>query len=251
MLDGSVLITGSRGSLGTALAERIPQAAGVDVRDGVDVCDLDTLLDHVFAVHPRVIFHLAGAKYATIGERDPYDVAAVNIEGTKNVLDCAEAVGARVILASTCKAIHPETVYGATKLIAERMVLNAGHSVARLYNVRESSGNVFRIWEQVPEGMPLPVTDCQRYFISLKQALDLLIAVAKLPPGRYTIDPGPISQMIDEAHKVSSFTVPIPRRLGDRKVEPRLGDHEVIDYVLGGVEHVVAEHDQISEEAAA
>ncbi len=251
MLDGSVLITGSCGSLGSALAERLPQAAGIDVRDGVDVCDLDTLLDHVFAVHPRVIFHLAGAKYATLGEVDPYDVAAVNIEGTKNVLDCAEAVRARVVLASTCKAVHPETVYGASKLIAERMVLNAGHSVARLYNVRESSGNVFRIWEQVPEGNPLPVTNCSRFFLRMEQALDLLIAVATLPPGRYTIDPGPISQMIDEARKISAHTVSIPRRLGDRKIEPRVGFHESLEYIDGTLERIINEHDAVAEEAAA
>jgi FlaA1/EpsC-like NDP-sugar epimerase len=116
-----------------------------------------------------VIYHLAGAKHAPEGEQHPAMVARVNTIGTDNIVRAA--CGAKVILASTCKAGDPETAYGASKLIAERIVLNAGGVVVRFFNVRETAGNVFRLWEQIPFPQPIPYTDCWRYFISSTGAL--------------------------------------------------------------------------------
>ena len=99
-------------------------------------------------------------------------------------------VSARVLTASTCKACNPETVYGATKLIAERMTLEAGGSVARFYNTVETCGNVFRLWEELAEDEPLPVTPCGRYFIALSEAVALMLHAAVQPPGRYIVHPG-------------------------------------------------------------
>src|ERR1700676_729829 len=197
-----VVITGSEGSVGKALAPvleaRGDTVRGLDILTGLDILDALALKSALQLAQPDVIYHCAGAKHAPEGEVEPWDATRINVEGTRNVLEAAPA-DCKVILTSTCKACNPETVYGATKLIAERLTLNAGQSVARFYNVREASGNVFEIWEGIPEPEPLPVTSCYRYFITMHQAVELLLRVAELPPGRYTRDPGEAVFMIDAA----------------------------------------------------
>ncbi len=175
---------------------------------------------------PALVYHLAASKDAPEGERDPQRVLDVNATGTSEVLK--RWPSARVILASTCKACDPETAYGASKLIAERLVLNAGGSVARFHNVRETRGNVFEQWAALPEDAPLPVTPCWRYFISVKEAVSLLLNVALLPPGRYLRDPGRPYWMPDVARQTypgRPWHLVDPRR-GDRIREPLVADHE-------------------------
>lgn len=243
-------VTGAAGSVGTALRDALRARGdhvwGTDVAGGLafsaDIRDADRVRREINYVPPDVIFHLAGAKHAPHGELDPLETARINIEGTANVLAAAPD-GCRVILASTCKAANPETAYGASKLIAERMVLNAGHSVARFYNVRQASGNVFEIWAGMEP--PLPATPCYRYFITMQQAVGLLLRVAELPPGRYTLDPGDSCRMANEAAMLvgrENVTMISPRR-GDRLREPRMATGEWIEAVGGGVERVFSHHD--------
>lgn len=239
-------VTGSAGSVGVALAAALEArgdtVVGFDLVRGQDILNKGMLGRAVRNVKPDVIFHLAGAKHAPEGEYDPFQAARVNVEGTRNVLEAA--LGRPTILASTCKACNPETVYGATKLIAERLALNAGQSVARFYNVREASGNVFEIWDGMEP--PLPVTSCYRYFITMQQAVDLLLRVAELPPGRYTRDPGEPVCMIDEASRlVGRDNVKIiPPRRGDRLREPRFGGGESLVPLDGGIEAIYNRHDE-------
>jgi FlaA1/EpsC-like NDP-sugar epimerase len=245
-VSDSVLITGAAGSMGRALSAWLPAAVGVD-RDEMDVCDLDEVIGVFGRVRPEWVYHLAAAKHAPEGELDPWDVTRTNIEGTRNVLLAAAAYGARVVVASTCKAADPETVYGASKLVAERMTLNAGQSVARFYNVRESCGNVFEKWRDLPFEEPIPWTHCWRYFISSEQAVGLLIACAYLPPGRYTVNPGKPEHMEDVARKLypGRPLVQIPRRRGDRMSEPRCAVSEHRSSVGEGYERIVGEHDAV------
>lgn len=214
-----VIVTGARGSVGSALAARLPDAVLTDI-DTLDVTDEQQVADVLGVVKPDVIFHLAAAKHAPDGEADPEHVLRVNASGTANVL--RHAGDAVVVVASTCKACDPETAYGASKLIAERMTLNAGQRVVRFYNIPESSGNVFRLWEQLPEADPVPWTDCWRYFASMEKSVDLLLRAANLPSGRYAPDPGGPRWMRDVAAQTwpGHDLVEIPRRRGDRRVEP-------------------------------
>jgi FlaA1/EpsC-like NDP-sugar epimerase len=234
-------ITGSRGSIGAALAQTFDSVRGWDVVDGDDVLDAVALAAAMRDLRPDVVFHLAGAKHAGSGETDPLETTRVNVLGTANVLQAAPA-GARVVTASTCKAADPETVYGATKLIAERMTLAAGHTVARFYNVRESSGNVFEIWAALPD--PVPVTRCWRYFISIRDAVRLLLAAAAFPPGRYTINPGDPRFMPDVASELGRAYRQVPPRRGDRLVEPRVAACETLEEVGDGIERIRNAHDQ-------
>jgi FlaA1/EpsC-like NDP-sugar epimerase len=224
------LVTGASGSVGKRLVDRLyPFVAGVDIEE-MDVTDPVRVREVVKRVMPEVIFHLAGAKHAFEGELDPAHAASVNIGGTQNVLREAAEIEAKVVFASTCKACDPETAYGASKLIAERLVLNAGGVVVRYFNIPESSGNVFRLWESLSADEPIPYTDCWRYFISMEQAIDLTVAAAEWPSGRYMTNPGPPRKMRDVAAELypGRELIEVPRRRGDRYREPLLAECETL-----------------------
>lgn len=244
----TVLVTGAAGSVGRALLEWIPDAVATDLTGcpvPMDVTDrfrtADVLADH----RPRLVYHLAGAKHAFQGELHPEEAVRVNIAGTSNILRYAARTNATVIVASTCKACDPETAYGASKLIAERLALNAGARVVRYYNIPESDGNVFRHWEQIPESDPIPYTDCWRYFMPIRKAVALTLAAAALPPGRYTLDPGKPRHMRDVARELypARRLVEIPRRRGDRFMEPLKALCEQLTPAGGGVYQITSPYD--------
>jgi FlaA1/EpsC-like NDP-sugar epimerase len=236
-----ILITGAKGSIGQLLAARLLG----HVVTQTDIETLDVTSPIRWQQNPDVVFHLAGAKHAPVGEANPVETDRINAVGTANVIEAFP--NAKIILASTCKACNPETVYGASKLIAERMVLNAGGVVVRYYNVRETQGNVFRLWESLPVSEPIPVADCWRYFITVRQAVDLTLAALELPSGRYTVDPGEPRHMLAEARSLypGRPLAPIARRRGDRYREPLHAAHEHIIPVSShpGLLEIVSPHD--------
>jgi hypothetical protein len=136
-LDGRrVVVTGGDGYLGRRCVALL-RAAGADpvsFDHPLDVLDREAIEDA--AVPGAWCLHLAAHKHAPAGEDLPATVADLNVRGAQHV---AETFGDRVVIASTCKAADPMTVYGASKLIAERIVLNSGGRVARLVNVLGSS----------------------------------------------------------------------------------------------------------------
>jgi FlaA1/EpsC-like NDP-sugar epimerase len=249
-----VLITGGDGSVGTALftallAERRIDVLTTDVAT-MDVTDYDLTRYVVRAFRPTIVFHLAGAKHAPAGEEDPWAAARINIEGTRNVIE-ASPLDARVVTASTCKACNPETAYGATKLIAERLTLNTSGAVARLYNVRETSGNVFETWAGLAPGEPVPVNQCVRYFMTLDECVFLLLWTAQLEPARYVFA-APSQWRID---RLAAELYPdrpqldIGPRRGDRLVEPRWASSERgVPAAVDGIIRVLNAHDNESED---
>lgn len=232
-----VVITGAAGSIGEALSDALAMGGvwrhATDI-DRVDVRDREQIRRELASSQPAIVFHLAGAKHAPDGEIDPFGVMETNAAGTKNVLDAANGV-ARVVLASTCKACDPETAYGASKLLAERIVLNAGGSVARFHNVVETSGNVFELWRAGDPTDPVPATPCQRFFIALEEAVALLLWSAFLPAGRYMVDPGEPRPMraVAESLYPDRVTMPMALRRGDRLREPLIGSSEHVAAFAG------------------
>jgi FlaA1/EpsC-like NDP-sugar epimerase len=223
-LEGErVWVTGAGGSIGSRLV-RLLTTHCVDVL-GTDIdCDVRNWEDvsrTYLKFKPTIVLHMAGAKHAPASEVHPRQAVDVNVLGTMNML--TECANSRIVVASTCKAIEPETVYGATKLIAERAALAAGHSVARFHNVIETQGNVFEIWKNTPQNQPLRVaSNCVRHFITLNEACAVVLWAAVLPSGRYAVDPGRAHVMLDVALRFQGGRriVPIPARRGDRLVEP-------------------------------
>jgi FlaA1/EpsC-like NDP-sugar epimerase len=232
-----VLITGAAGSIGSAAAELLAGSAHVIATDkasgnpAIDVTLENEVARAMTSESPDVVLHLAAAKSAPDAERDPMSALEVNVIGTRNVLAHAPN-GCHVVTASTCKACEPETAYGASKLVAERVTLNAGGSVARFYNVVESSGNVFELWGRLPADEPIEVTPCRRYFISLAEAVSLVLWTAVLPAARYGFDPGSAREMQDVAADLypGRLLHSIPPRRGDRLVEPLAARHEQLEH---------------------
>jgi FlaA1/EpsC-like NDP-sugar epimerase len=243
-----VLITGAAGSIGEEVS-RLLRGASIEVletdRDDLDVRRARAVSAAMAAFRPTHVYHLAGAKHAPDGEVNPLEVMEVNAIGTANVVAAAGMLGARVVTTSTCKACDPETAYGASKLLAERLTLAQGQSVARFYNVVETSGNVFELWSALPEDIPLPVANCRRFFISLAEAAGLTLWTAIAPPGRYTIDPGLPRSMGDVARALfpGRELEWVPARRGDRIEEPRHARSEQLQPVGQKLERVWSPHD--------
>lgn len=229
-----ILVTGGNGFIGrhvqALLARRGYRPVVFDLP--ASVLDRDTL--EQAAADCDACIHLAAHKYATLGEEQPADVADVNITGTRNVVD---AFGSRVVLASTCKAADPMTCYGASKLIAERIVLNAGGRAVRLVNVLGSTGSVVDLWSRVPAGEPLPVADCDRMWITPALAARLFVDALSWPAGRYAPDAGhasPVADIARSIHPGRGITL-IPPRRGDRPVERLVAEYERAESWRDGV----------------
>ena len=246
-----VLITGAAGSIGSVAASLLRGTANVIATDkdsgdlAVDVRLENEVARALETERPDVVLHLAAAKSAPDAERDPMSALEVNVLGTRNILGHAPA-GCHVVTASTCKSCEPETAYGASKLVAERVTLNAGGSVSRFYNVVESSGNVFETWGALAPDAPLEVTPCRRYFISLAEAVSLVLWTAVLPSGRYGFDPGGARDMRDVAADLypGRLLHAIPPRRGDRLVEPLAARHEQVEQgAIPSLLRIIGTHD--------
>ena len=211
--EKTVAITGAGGFIGSALARVLPCFApahlvfldiaehglhdlevelernfGSTSADLVvgDVCDSALLRDLFAQRRPDIIFHAAASKHVWLMERNPLAAARTNILGTRAVLEAANTSGVeQFVLISTDKAVEPGSIMGATKRIAELIVLaNPGPVQAkavRLGNVLGSTGSVVPLLErQLASGAPLTLTDpdCTRYFFSIAEVVqDLLSAL--------------------------------------------------------------------------
>jgi len=207
LVGKKILITGANGSIGTVLCKRLDQLGisylATDIEGNLEYLDI-TDFHQVFSIvnkyQPDFIVNIAGAKHAPDGEHETWKTLSINTIGTKNLIDCAP-MECSIILTSTCKSCNPEIVYGSSKLIAERMIMNSGGSVARFFNVVESSGNVFEIWDQVPESLPIKVAPtCERHFISVGEATGLILyAMNENKNKRYIVNSGHLRLMKDVA----------------------------------------------------
>jgi FlaA1/EpsC-like NDP-sugar epimerase len=215
-----VLITGAAGSIGSELARQIAgfhpkklllleQAerplyfADLEIRGHypelevvpivADVAD-QPRLDGIFARHrPDCVFHAAAYKHVPLMESNVVEAVRNNVFGTLYVGECAARHGTRkFVLISTDKAVRPSSVMGATKRVAERIVLGALARAARgtdfravrFGNVLGSDGSVIPLFrKQLARGGPLTVThpDVTRYFMTIPEAVQLVLQAAAVP----------------------------------------------------------------------
>lgn len=156
-----------------------------------------TRLENVFARHkPQVVYHTAAHKHVPLMELNVEEAVTNNILGTKNLVEVSiEHNIDRLIMISTDKAIRPVNIMGATKRIAEMLVLEAGRlsgksfSVVRFGNVLGSRGSVVPIFnKQIARGGPITIThpDMKRYFMTIPEAVYLVLQAAGMGQGGET-----------------------------------------------------------------
>jgi UDP-N-acetylglucosamine 4,6-dehydratase (inverting) len=212
VLQGSsILVTGGTGSFGKsfirhALDELDPRRLVVFSRDELKQYECRQLFDDdkrlrwfigdvrderrlLRALHEvDYVVHAAALKQVDTGEYNPFEFVKTNVMGSQNVIEaCIDAGVKKVVALSTDKASSPINLYGATKLTADKLFVNGNHyaaayqtrfSVVRYGNVMGSRGSVIPYFRKLAEaGESLPITDlrCTRFFITLPQAVRLVV----------------------------------------------------------------------------
>ncbi len=142
-----------------------------------------------------IVFHAAALKHVPLCEYNPSEAVKTNVYGTQNVIDAAREEGVeKFIFISTDKAVNPINTMGATKLLGEKLTLTAPigdcktkFSCVRFGNVLNSNASVIPIFkEQIKYGGPVTITsrDMTRFFMSLQEAVNLLLEAVKTMSGR-------------------------------------------------------------------
>jgi FlaA1/EpsC-like NDP-sugar epimerase len=142
---------------------------------------------------PSVVFHTAAYKHVTILENNLIEAVKTNIIGTKNLLNlCQKYSIDHFHYISTDKAVNPKSIMGASKRFAEILVNYYNNKkiskavVVRFGNVLNSDGSVLPIFKkQIENGGPVTLTDTRvtRYFMSIKEAVGLVLESAHLSKG--------------------------------------------------------------------
>ena len=211
LTGSSILVTGGTGSFGKAfiadlLARHDPKRVVVFSRDELKQYECRQL----FGDDPRLrwfigdirdphrlhramhgveyVVHAAALKQVDTAEYNPWEFVQTNIIGSQNVIEaCIDAGVTKVVALSTDKASSPINLYGATKLTADKLFITGNHyaaayptrfSVVRYGNVMGSRGSVIPYFRKLAEaGQSLPITDlrCTRFFITLPQAVQLVL----------------------------------------------------------------------------
>ena len=162
------------------------------VADVRDHCALERVFRTMSPIN--VVFHVAAMKHVVISERNPAEASLTNIVGTQNVIDTAVKSSVPMsMLISTDKAVEPINVMGATKLIAERMFLNAAKlseeqifSIGRFGNVANSRASVIPVLvEGLLSKRELMITnpDVDRFIMRIQDAVNLILKASKLAVG--------------------------------------------------------------------
>ena len=186
----------------------------------------------VFDEHrPHVVFHAAAHKHVPLLEAHPTEAVMTNVVGTSNVLDAAGEVGVeRLVAISTDKAVYPSSVMGASKRIAEQLVIartppGAAYCAVRFGNVLGSRGSVVPTFmRQIEAGGPVTVTDPRmtRFFMSIEEAVQLVLQASALAePGSggevFMLDMGEPVLILDLAERMIRLSGRQPGR--DIKIE--------------------------------
>jgi FlaA1/EpsC-like NDP-sugar epimerase len=239
-----VMITGGAGSIGSELARQVAtyrparlvlveqaesnlyfvhlELAAAHPRLDIvpiiaDICD-EQRMGQVFSTYrPDVVFHAAAYKHVPMMEANRAEAFRNNSLGTLTVATHAARCGARkFVLISTDKAVRPTSIMGASKRIAERIILGwpslkrsgTDFRAVRFGNVLGSDGSVIPLFKrQLAAGAPLTVTDPEitRYFMTIPEAVQLVLQSAAVPEaaGRISIlDMGEPVRILDLAENL-------------------------------------------------
>ncbi|MFP4364490.1 MAG: polysaccharide biosynthesis protein [Spirochaetia bacterium] len=217
--DKRVVITGAGGSIGSELSRqllaagaqrlylfghgensiyeierelRILQDQGVGEKTTIvpvigELQDRDYMFFILSRLKADIVFHAAAYKHVPLLESNPVEAIKNNVFGTKNLVEAAHhAHIKRFVLISTDKAVDPSCVYGASKFIAEQLVLNnfsenQDFMVVRFGNVLGSRGSIIPLFQkQICTGGPVTITHPQtsRFFMTIPEASSLVLKAA-------------------------------------------------------------------------
>ncbi|MBK7771323.1 MAG: polysaccharide biosynthesis protein [bacterium] len=217
-----VLVTGAAGSIGSELCRQVVASGAAylacldkdenglfrierELRDGGARANLEFMLGDIrdevrlerfFGdARPEIVFHAAAYKHVPILQFHPEEAVLNNVFGTRQLADMAVRYGVgRFVMISTDKAVKPTNVMGASKQIAEKLVL-ARHEAAgagtrfmiiRFGNVLGSAGSVVEMFsKQIAAGGPVTVTDAtmERFFMTIAEAVQLVLFAAAMGTG--------------------------------------------------------------------
>jgi len=246
-----VLITGAGGSIGSELARqllsagvarlylfghgensiyqidkelRILQEEGVGEKTAIvpiigDIKNRDYMLFILKRVKADAIFHAAAYKHVPMMEANPIAAIENNVFGTQNLVDAALEAGVkRLVLISTDKAVDPICVYGSSKFLSERIVMEANKRadagqefmVVRFGNVLGSRGSIVPLFKsQIEKGGPVTVThpDMRRFFMTIPEACSLVLKTGGVGKGGqlYLLDMGEPIRIRDLAEQMIRF----------------------------------------------
>ena len=216
--DASVLVTGGTGSFGqrfirTVLDRHAPRKVVLFSRDELkqyearsafgddprlrfflgDVRDVERLRRAFEGID--VVIHAAALKQVPAAEYNPFEAVKTNIHGAQNVIDAAiDSSVRRVIALSTDKASSPINLYGATKLVSDKLFVQGNFyagkrdtrfAVVRYGNVVGSRGSVVPFFQSRAGDGVLPITDARmtRFWITLQQGVDFVLSSLDLMRG--------------------------------------------------------------------
>ncbi len=148
-------------------------------------------LAQIFKQHqPQVVFHAAAHKHVPLMEANVVEAITNNVLGTHTVVQTALTHNVeRFVLISTDKAVRPSSIYGATKRLAEMIVLDTARktqrafTVVRFGNVLGSRGSIIPIFKnQIANGGPVTIThpDMYRFFMTIPEAVYLVLQAASM-----------------------------------------------------------------------
>jgi FlaA1/EpsC-like NDP-sugar epimerase len=216
----TILVTGAGGSIGRELCRQIARwgpkslillghgensifESFLELREAFPSLNISPViadvrdkprLEVIFSeFRPEVVFHAAAHKHVPLMEMNIEEAVTNNVLGTVTLVEVSLVYGVEhFVLISTDKAIRPVNVMGATKRLAEMVVLDAAarsgrrFSVVRFGNVLGSRGSVVPIFKrQIAQGGPVTVThpDMKRYFMTIPEAAHLVLQVAGMGRG--------------------------------------------------------------------
>lgn len=191
----SVLIIGGTGTLGTEIIRQLGPKREVTCLSRCelkqkqlkeqfphvkcllgDIRDVESLRRAI--AESSLVFHVAALKHIDILEENPEECVKTNILGTSNVASLGVDYGVPVVFSSTDKAVSPVNVYGMSKGISERIMLESGHVCFRWGNVLGSRGSAIHYFvSQIREGKPVNLThkEMSRFWIRIEDAVSFML----------------------------------------------------------------------------